>query len=113
MAAGPEGGTVSSDGTIRPHARRVEERGQGKAETLRWEAGGYGLLARLMRDLGFDCHGTDKYCDSLFAREVDPGPDFKADALFAMEVLEHIEDPLGFVGRTSRDTDARLSCFRP
>lgn len=59
--------------------------------------GGYGLLARLMRDLGFDCHVTDKYCDSLFARGIDPGPGFKADAIFAMEVLEHIEDPLGFI----------------
>src|ERR1035437_8193351 len=25
-------------------------------------AGGYGLLARLLRDIGFDCYTTDKYC---------------------------------------------------
>ena len=57
-------------------------------------AGGYGLLTRLLRDKGFDCYTTDKYCANLFAQTFEPGTDFKADALFAFEVMEHIEDPL-------------------
>ena len=60
-------------------------------------AGGYGLLARLMRDKGFDCYTTDKYCQNVFAKTFEPGNDFKADALFAFDVLEHLEDPLQFL----------------
>ena len=60
-------------------------------------AGGYGLLTRLMRDKGFDCYTFDKYCQNLFAKTFEPNTHFKADALFAFEVLEHIEDPLQFI----------------
>ena len=60
-------------------------------------AGGYGLLTRLMRDKGFDCYTTDKYCQNLFARTFEPGTDFQADALCAFEVLEHLENPLQFL----------------
>jgi hypothetical protein len=61
-------------------------------------AGGYGLLTRLMRDKGYDCYTTDKCCPNVFAKTFEPGPGFKATALFAFEVLEHIEDPLQFLG---------------
>lgn len=60
-------------------------------------AGGYGLLARLMRDKGFDCYTTDKYCKNLFAKSFEPNAGFQADAMFAFEVLEHIEDPMQFL----------------
>lgn len=60
-------------------------------------AGGYGLLARMLRDKGFDCYTTDKYCQNLFAKSFEPGDSFKADILFAFEVLEHIENPVSFL----------------
>jgi hypothetical protein len=59
--------------------------------------GGYGLLARLLLDKGFDCHTTDKYCQNLFAENFEPGPSSSYDVLFAFEVMEHIENPVDFI----------------
>jgi len=61
-------------------------------------AGGYGLLTRLMRDVGFDFYWQDKYCSNLFARGF--GADRMIDsvsAVTAFEVLEHVQDPVDFV----------------
>ena len=59
--------------------------------------GGYGLLCRGLRDDGYDCYTTDQYCQNLYAPDFEPGPDFKADALLAFEVMEHIANPYDFV----------------
>jgi hypothetical protein len=74
-------------------------------------AGGCGLLTRLMRDKGFDCYTTDKYCPNVFAKCFEPGPDFKADALFAFEVMEHVEDPVQFVSGLFRQYACRTLIF--
>ncbi|MBK9579666.1 MAG: class I SAM-dependent methyltransferase [Fibrobacterota bacterium] len=74
-------------------------------------AGGYGLLARLLRDRGFDCFTTDKFCKNLFAKEFEPREDFTADALFAFEVLEHIPDPLLFVSDLFTKFDCKTFIF--
>lgn len=61
-------------------------------------AGGYGVLVRMMRDLGFDFYWQDRYCENLFARAHtwrDTGK--SVAALTAIEVMEHLEDPSGFV----------------
>lgn len=61
-------------------------------------AGGYGLLTRLMRDLGFDYYWSDRYAENLFAR----GFEYDARqgaclAVSAIEVLEHTVNPLEFI----------------
>ena len=63
--------------------------------------GGYGVLTRLMRDIGFDFHWSDPFCANLFAKG------FEADraggpfsAVTAFEVMEHLHDPLAFVRQT-------------
>ncbi len=62
-------------------------------------AGGYGLFTRLMRDIGFDYYWSDQYAENLLARGFET--DIESRRTFigatAFEVLEHLEDPVGFV----------------
>lgn len=61
-------------------------------------AGGYGLLVRLMRDLGFNYFWSDPYAENLFAR----GFEYSAalgncTVISAVEVLEHTLNPEAFL----------------
>lgn len=58
--------------------------------------GGYGLLVRRMRDLGYDYHWYDEYCQNIFATgfEVERGACKDFSLLSAFEVFEHIVDPV-------------------
>jgi hypothetical protein len=60
------------------------------------DAGGYGILVRLLRDAGVDAWWRDKYCENKLARgfEDDRG---RADLVTAFEVLEHLVDPLDYL----------------
>lgn len=59
-------------------------------------AGGFGLLTRLMRDLGFDFRWLDKHTQNLLAPGFDHRHGSRYSGITAIEVLEHIEDPLAF-----------------
>jgi len=64
-------------------------------------AGGYGLLTRLMRDLGFNYFWSDRYAKNLFARGFEYHPGLGAsEAVSAIEVLEHTVNPLEFIQQT-------------
>jgi len=61
-------------------------------------AGGYGMLTRLMRDMGFNFYWHDKYCTNVLS----VGFEYKqshgsCQAVTAMEVLEHVTNPIEFI----------------
>ena len=85
------------------------ERGQGRYLDA---AGGYGMLTRLMRDLGFDFYWADKYCDNLLARGFEFSEHQKGcRAVTAMEVMEHLTDPVAFVDEALRSANADTLIF--
>jgi hypothetical protein len=85
------------------------ERGQGRYTDM---AGGYGMLTRLMRDYGFDFYWADKYCDNLMARGFEYRPDLgPCRAVTAVEIMEHLEDPLRFVREALEQTQANAFIF--
>jgi Methyltransferase domain len=62
-------------------------------------AGGYGLLVRMLRDLGVDARWEDRYCENLVARGFEAAAEDRADLLTAFEVMEHLVDPLADLKR--------------
>jgi hypothetical protein len=55
-------------------------------------AGGYGILVRLLRDLGVNALWSDRYCQNLMARGFEHA-DEQADLVTAFEAFEHFVDP--------------------
>lgn len=61
--------------------------------------GGHGVLARLMRDHGYDFHCWDAHAQNLFVRGFSGDPEQHYDGVTAFEVLEHLTDPGSFFER--------------
>ena len=58
-------------------------------------AGGYGLLTRLMRDIGFDFYWQDLYTNNIFAKGFEFSSGQKSiDLITSFECFEHLPHPL-------------------
>lgn len=68
-------------------------------------AGGYGVMTRLMRDLGFDYYWNDPYTQNLFAVGFEAQLEGRYEAISAFETCEHLTDPMGEIGLLVRHTD--------
>lgn len=55
-------------------------------------AGGYGILVRLLRDLGIDALWSDRYCQNLIARGFEHTTE-TADIVTSFEAFEHFVNP--------------------
>jgi len=87
----------------------LAERGQGFYVDI---AGGYGMLTRVMRDYGFNFFWSDKYCENLMARGFDYYPELGVcRAVTAIEIMEHLEDPLGFIRDALKNVNADTFIF--
>jgi len=77
-------------------------------------ASGSGLLVRLLRDRGFDFSWQDKYAANIFA----VGFEFdeikhsvEVSAVTAIEVLEHVQDPIAFFKEVIQKTGSSNIIF--
>lgn len=57
-------------------------------------AGGYGILTRMLRDIGIDCYWMDKYAQNMFAKGFEAKPNEKYDLVTSFELFEHLENPV-------------------
>lgn len=85
------------------------ERGRAKYLDV---AGGYGILTRIMRDIGFDFYWSDKYCENLVAAGFDYSESVgNCAAVTAIEVFEHLLDPKTFVNDVMEQSGASTLIF--
>ena len=63
--------------------------------------GGFGLFVRLMRDAGFNFYRYDKYCENIFAKDLDAELDGQQqyELLTAFELFEHLTNPFEEIKR--------------
>ncbi|MEB3340459.1 methyltransferase domain-containing protein, partial [Okeania sp.] len=67
---------------------------------------GYGLFVRMMRDLGLDFYGYDRYCENIFYEGWEGGinGEEKYELVTAFEVFEHFINPLVEIERILQKT---------
>lgn len=73
--------------------------------------GGYGILTRMLRDIGVDCYWNDKYAKNLFARGFEGKSGVRYDVVTAFELFEHLENPIDEVGKILKKYKPKVLLF--
>jgi SAM-dependent methyltransferase len=73
--------------------------------------GGYGILTRMLRDIGIDCYWNDKYANNLFAKGFEDKNGRKYDAITAFELFEHLENPLDEINNILKKYKPKMLLF--
>lgn len=75
--------------------------------------GGYGVLTRVMRDFGFDYYWQDDHATNLFARGFEGAIESREPyvGVSAIEVVDHIENPLDLIRRVIAGTGCQAFVF--
>ena len=81
-----------------------------KGNYVDW-AGGLGILTRLMRDKGFNYYWQDQYATNELSAGFEWNNQLSIQLVSAFEVMEHIEDPLGFIRDVMSQTNADIFIF--
>jgi len=82
----------------------IRTEGLSHGRFLDW-GGGYGALARMMRDKGFDFYTTDAYAKNVLAPSFDGNEKESYDLVTAFEVMEHLVDPYADLLEVSKEND--------
>jgi hypothetical protein len=69
-------------------------------------SGGYGILTRMMRDIGFDYYWCDQYANNVMSRGFEGKiHDARYELVTLFEVLEHLSFPLDEISKIFKLTD--------
>lgn len=83
----------------------------GKKSKVLDYGGGYGLMTRMLRDIGINCFWTDKYAQNIFAKGFEHKENTKYDVVTAFELFEHLENPISEVKNILKTYDPKAIIF--
>lgn len=74
-------------------------------------AGGYGIMTRMLRDIGIDCYWKDKFAQNIFAKGFEDKNQSKYDVVTAFELFEHFENPNDEVKNIFNNYEPKMLLF--
>jgi hypothetical protein len=74
-------------------------------------AGGYGIMTRMLRNIGLNCYWDDKYAENIFAKQFTDDKKSTYEMVTAFEFLEHMDEPLKEISGIIRKYSPKIFLF--